>query len=96
MSSCMGIGLSADGIGAGVACRRCALGAACRRCLAGRLDVAVGDIFVGFDGIFMPSCMGASAIPDIASCFSIVPPAGIAPPLADMGGWLDVCPVPWA
>lgn len=100
MSSCMGIGLSAAGIdvgiGVGVACRRCALGVACRLFLTSRLDFAIGDIFDGFDGIFMPSCMGAPSIPDIAPCFSIMPSAGIAPPPADMGGWLDACPVPWA
>lgn len=90
MSSCMGIGLLAAGIGVGLACRRCAAGLVCRRCVAERLAFAIGGIA---DGIFMPSCMGAAGMPDIAPCLSIMPPAGIAPPLADMGGWLDACPV---
>ena len=93
MSSCMGIDLSVAGIGVGLACWRCVGGLACRRCVSECLDFAIGGIL---DGVFMLSCIGTPGMPDIASCFSIMPSADIAPPLADMGGWLDACPVSWA
>lgn len=102
MSSFMGIGLSAAGIGAGFA----AAGLAWRRCGVA-LGLAIGFIFMpqhpGFFAIggmaagILSSCIGMPAMPGIASCFSIMPPAGIDPP-AGGAGWAEVWPAvcPWA
>ena len=103
MAAFLGIGLSADCIGAGFA----AAGFACRRCVA-RFDLAMGIFFIpqhpalpfaigGMpEGIFIPSCIGIPSMLGIALWFSIMPPAGIELSLSDMGGGAAVCPVVWS
>ncbi|RJG52015.1 hypothetical protein D0Z70_22085 [Sphingobium terrigena] len=102
MSSFMGIGLSA-GIGAGFI----AAGLAWRRC-GTALCLAIGIFFMpqhpglsfamgGIAAGILSSCIGMPAMPGIASCFSIMPPAGIDP-FAGGAGWVEVWPAacPWA
>ncbi len=91
MSSFMGIGLSAAGFAAAGLAWRC--GAALGFVIAFFFMpqhppfIAIGGLAAGI----LSSCIGMPAIPGIASCFSIMPPAGIDP-FAGGAGCVEVWP----
>ncbi|WP_299107075.1 hypothetical protein [uncultured Bradyrhizobium sp.] len=100
MSSFMGIGLSA-GIGAGFAAAGFAWRCGAALCLAiGFFFMPQHPAFFAIGGMaagILSCCIGMPAMPGIASCFSIMPSAGIDPS-AGGAGWVEVWPAacPWA